>query len=303
MIRITQNQVTSRYQNDLSAVYEQLARTQRQASTGLRIETPSDDPFGTSQVLGFDAQLSDIRQYQRNVDDTIGFLNTADAALDAAGGAIKRIRDLVVQASNGTYDQQALNAMAAEIRQLKEAVRDSANARYGSTYVFSGTATSTQPFPAPANAYAGNAGIMSRRVSPSLQTQFNVPGTTVFGTTTGAAPSQLSTLDLIDQIVTDMTTGTPASLQQLRSLDLDALDQRHAQILQERSNLGAVEARMEVTKQQLADLDERITGARSSVSDADMAKTYMQLQSQQTMYQSALAAGTRIMQTSILDFI
>ena len=302
-VRITHNQIALQFQNDVASVYEAMARTQRQISTGERIERPSDDPFGTSQVLGFDAQIADVEQYQDNVDDAMGFLDTADAALDGVGKALERIRQLVVQASSETNDASARASIAAEITQLKEAVRDSINGQFGDRYMFSGTATGTEPYPAPGNAYAGNLVTMNRRVSPGLSISLNIPGEQVLGLTTGAAPGQLSTLDLIDQIVGDITTGTPASLNQLRTADLDALDARFDQVLQQRTQLGATRARLESTSLQLQDLEERLRDSRSNIADTDMAEAIMQFNNQQTMYQAALSAGTRILNTTILDFI
>ena len=59
----------------------------------------------------------------------------------------------------------------------------------------------------------------------------------------------------------------------------------------------------EVTHERMTDLEMRISEARSQIADVDMAKAYMEFQTQNTMYQSALAAGSRIMTTSLLDFI
>lgn len=302
-IRVTQNQMSASFQGDLQHVMSTMARTQREISTGQKIQNPSDDPFGASQVIGFDAQLADVESYKANVSHALGFLNTADSALDGVGKSMQRIRDLVVQASNGTNDQAALDSIATEITQLKEAVRDSINGRFGAEYLFSGTTSGTTPYPAPGNAYAGNGTTMNRRVSPGLSIAMNMDGPSVLGTTTGALPGQMATFDLIDQIVSDIQTGSPASLSQLRNGDLAALDARFDQVLQARTTLGSTASRLETTQDQLGDLEERLMQARSNIADVDMAKTYVEFQNQQSMYKAALAAGTRIMQTSILDYI
>lgn len=302
-IRVTHNEISQRFQNDISTAYARMAHTQSQLTSGLRIERPSDDPYGTSQVLDLDAQLSDIRQYQSTVADATTFLDTADQALDTVGSSLQRLRELVLQASNGTNGQASLDTIAAEIIQLKESVRDGINARVGNSYVFSGTASDVPPYAAPGNAYAGNNVAMNRRVSPGSQVSINMPGVAVLGTTTGAAAGQLSTLDLIDRIVADLQTGSPASLQNLRTVDLAALDARLENAIEQRTNLGAVAARLEATAMQLGDLEERLISARSKVAEVDFAKTYSEFQNQQTTYQASLAAGTRMLQTSILDFI
>ena len=300
-MRVTAWHMYNTFLNDLHSVQDKMSKSQNKLSSQQEISKPSDDPFGTSQILGFDAQLEDVESYKRNVSDAMGMLDMTDSALDGVGSAMRRIRDLIVQGSNGTNDQNALNAIASEIQQLKGIVQDRSNTQYGDMYLFSGTATTTQPYPA--NLYVGNAGAINRRVAPGLQVQLNVPGDVVFGTTTGPLPSQMNVFDLIDQVVTDLQTGTPATLQQLRSLDLQAIDTNLANISQQRSLIGTTQARLEVNEQQLSDLEQRLTDSRSKIADADMAKTMVEFQAQQTMYQSALAAGTRIMQTSILDYL
>jgi flagellar hook-associated protein 3 FlgL len=119
----------------------------------------------------------------------------------------------------------------------------------------------------------------------------------------GPPPAATSTFDLLDDIVNDLTSGIPADRAKLGTLDLTALDSHFDNILQQRANLGATAARLEVTRDRLSVLELRVTDARSKLADTDMAKAYMEYQSQDTMYQSALAAGARIMQTSLLDFL
>lgn len=301
--RITNLQMTRQFLTDINSVQNRMAESQRRMSTGQRINVASDDPFGTAQAMSFDGQLRDIEQFQRNVGDAMGFMNTAESSLSSVTGALQRIRELMVQASNSTNSQSALNSIAAEITQLKSVVRDAANHKYGDDYLFSGTASSTEPYPAPTNAFAGNTQAINRRISPGLQMQINLSGPQVFGTTTGATPAQMGLFDLIDQVVADLQSGSPAQMQQLRTDDLQALDVHLNNVLQQRATLGSNTRRLETTQERLADLNLRITESRSNVVDADMAKTYMEFQTHNTMYQAALSAGSRMMQTSLLDFL
>lgn len=303
MARITNGAMMSQFLSDLQRTQAKLSDTQRQISTNRRVNNPSDDPWAAARELTFNGQLGDIKAYKRNVSDAINYLNTADSALSGVGSTLQRIRELVVKAANSTNDQSALNSIAKEVSQLKEALRDQANTRYGTSYLFSGTATDVQPYPPPANAYAGNNGVIQRRVSPGLQMAINLPGPAVFGTTTGAAPGQMGMFDLIDRAVADLTSGVPADREELRTLVLDAIDAQHDNVLQQRAKIGSDAARLQVTDDRLADLELRLTEARSQLIDADTAKVYLDFQSQNTMYQSALAAGARMMQTSLLDFI
>jgi flagellar hook-associated protein 3 FlgL len=172
-------------------------------------------------------------------------------------------------------------------------VLDGINAQYGDAYVFGGTATNAAPYPGPGNAYGGNGNVMSKRVGQNQSVQVNVPGTNVLG------PNGTNTLDVIDQLVADINGGNWAGI----SAGSAAIVTQTDLALNVRTQLGATTSRLETLQSRLDLTEERLIAARSEVADVDAAEAYMQFQQQQTMYEAALAAGTRIMQTSILDFI
>lgn len=296
-IRITQNQLARQFNTDVQSIYSRLAKSQQQVSDGRRITRPSDDPVGTGQVLGFDAQLSDVRRYQDNVATSIGFLDAADSALDSVTNALQKIREKALQAANGTNSPNDLQSIASEIQQLKEVVRDGLNMQYGDAFVFGGTATSNAPYPAPGNAYAGNPGVMSRRIGQGQTAQINVPGSAVVGAAGPPAPG--NTLDIIDSLVTNITSGNTNGIQ----ADTTLIVQQTNLAIDVRTQLGATVSRLETTRDRLALTEERLLAARTEVADVDTAEAFMKFTQQQSMYEAALAAGTRIMRTSILDFI
>jgi flagellar hook-associated protein 3 FlgL len=291
------------YLADLNSAHSKLLLDSRKLSTMRELNNPHDDPFGTGQALSLESQIADIAQFKRNVSDARSMVDTAEASLGGVTSTLQRVRELMLQAGNSTNDQSALNSIAAEIQQLKETVRDAANTRYAGLYVFSGTATTTQPYPPPGNAYAGNTGQIIRRISPGLQMQINVDGPTVFGTTTGPLPSQMSMFDLLDQIVADLQSGVPANRANVATIDLDAIDMHMDSMLQQRANLGALAKRLEGTDERLVDFELQLKEAHSKIVDADLAETMVDYQSHNTAYEAALAAGSRLMQTTILDFI
>jgi flagellar hook-associated protein 3 FlgL len=234
-----------------------------------------------------------VRRYQANVSDATSFMDAADGALSSVTDALQRVRDLSVRAANETYSVPQMQAIATELAQLKEVVRDGMNAQHGDAYIFGGTATNGAPFPAPANTYAGNGNVMSRRVGQGQSIQLIVAGTT------GVGPNGTNTLDVIDQLVLDINAGNSAGIMTGTASIVTQTDTA----LNVRTQLGATYSRLETLQTRLDLTEERLIGARSDVADVDSAEAYMEFQQQQTMYQAALAAGTRIMQTSILDFI
>jgi flagellar hook-associated protein 3 FlgL len=293
-IRITQNSIASAFTADVQSIYTRMSRSQQQLSDGRRITRPSDDPFGTGQVMGFDAQLADVHRFQANAADSIRFMDAADSALDSITGALQHIREKAVQAANGTNGFSDLQSIATEVQQIKEVIRDAINLQHGDEqYIFGGTATNTTPYAAPGNLYAGTANTMQRRIGPGQTVQINVPGDQVLG------PNGANTFDDIDQLIADIQGGNTAGIQTGITTLTSALDR----VLDVRTQLGASRSRLEVVQTRLDLTEERLLAARTEVADIDPAEVMVEFNQQQTMYQAALAAGTRIMQTSILDFI
>jgi flagellar hook-associated protein 3 FlgL len=292
-IRVTQNTMTNQFQSDISSIYARMARAQQQVSDGRAITKPSDDPYGAARVMDFDAQISQSKQNQSTISDTIGFLDSADSALDNVTGALQAIRALAVKAADGSNNAVDKQGIAREIQELKEVVRDGLNARHGAVFLFSGTAGTTQPFPPGANAYAGTSTAMSRLVSPSQIVTMSVPGDTLAG------PNGANVLDDIDALILDVQSGSSQAVHN----NIGQLDTVIGRAIDVRTGIGATTTRLETMYDRLTGVEERLTAARSEIANVDAAEAFMNFSQEQTMYQAALAAGTRIMQTSILDYL
>jgi flagellar hook-associated protein 3 FlgL len=294
-IRITQNQATIGYSGNLQSIYAQLSKSNQQLSDGKRITKPSDDPFGTGQTINYDAQLSDVHQFQTNVSNAQGFLSSADAALDSATQALQRIKQLALTAANGTLSSQDLQNTASEMTQLKEVVRDSMNAQHGDQYIFGGTATANPPYPAPGNAYAGTLTVLTSQVAPTQNVQLSAPGEIVVGIN----PAPGNVFDDIDALILAVQAGNSNNIQTTAATVVTDTDR----VINVRAQLGATASRLESTLSRLNGQEERLIDARSKVAEVDSTEAVMNFSKQQTMYQAALAAGTKMMKTTILDYI
>src|SRR5262249_1058239 len=127
LMRVTQQTLARQTLYDLSSATDRLAKIQQQLSPGKQIGQPKDDPFGASRPLALRDELADTQQYQRNINEGDAWLKQTDSALNNANDIVTRIRTLVVQAGNGTQDDGGLQAIAAEVSQLKESLREQAN--------------------------------------------------------------------------------------------------------------------------------------------------------------------------------
>src|SRR5215218_10826679 len=108
---------------DLNDGLSRLTRLQSQLSSGKQITRPSDDPYGASRALSLRGELGGLDQFQRNVEDGIGWLNTSDTALGQMSDVLARVRELLVQGGTDTAGPSSRAAIADEIDQLTESVK------------------------------------------------------------------------------------------------------------------------------------------------------------------------------------
>ncbi|NSL51782.1 flagellar hook-associated protein FlgL [Calidifontibacillus erzurumensis] len=144
-MRVTQNMLTSNTLKYISKNYERLAQIQDQINTGKKITRPSQDPVVAMKGMRYRSQLVEVEQFYRNLTEGFTWLENSDAALEETTQVLNRIRDLVVQASNDTYDPVARDSIAKEIEQLRLHLVSMANTKVGDNYIFNGTKTDSEP--------------------------------------------------------------------------------------------------------------------------------------------------------------
>jgi flagellar hook-associated protein 3 FlgL len=289
--RVTQNSMSLTALANLQTDLSNLATTQSQLATGRLINRPSDDPGGTAIDLA--TRLAEARntQYQRNTQDGLGWLGTADSALSQTVTSLTRIRTLMVQsqdASNGPASQQAL---AAEIGQLRGELISTANSTYNGNPIFAGAAGVTAAYTA-TGLYQGDANAVNRQVSDTTRVSVALPGTTVFG----AAGADV--FALLQQVTTDITTN-PGNI----ANDLNSLDQFSAGVQSAQTQVGAAYNRVQSAQSAAQNQVTNLSEQRGQVESTDIAQATINLQLQQVSYQAALSATAKALQPSLLDFL
>ena len=93
-------------------------------STGLRITKAGDDAAGLAVSEKMRAQIRGMEQAERNVQDGISMVQTAEGALEEAGNIAQRMRELAVQAGNDTLNDEDRNKIEAEMTQLQKEIGD-----------------------------------------------------------------------------------------------------------------------------------------------------------------------------------
>jgi flagellar hook-associated protein 3 FlgL len=301
--RVTTQMTASNLLANINQSLDRISTTQQELSTGKRINQPSDDPYGTSLSLQLNSELGGLNDYANNVTDGTAWAQAGNAALSDITNAVQRIRELVVQAANGTQTQSDMSADAAEVGQLIDQIKQDANTQYNGQYIFSG-ATSTAPYQAGSNdAYAGDNGQVTRVIGPntSIAVNANLAGVLGTGQTTAGQPAgDGKLLNTLRNTADDMQSGNSGAL---GASDLSQLDGNLNSLTGLAANLGAVTDRLQMASSRIQSLQASDTQVLSNTQDADMAQTEINFSTEQAALTAALQAGAHIVQQSLMDFL
>lgn len=308
-MRITHGMAHRRLISDLQAAAERVDRAQREMSTQKRILKPSDDPIGAQRAILARGVLAANAQYQTNVTQARGFMETTDEALDSITSLLHRARELTVQGGNDATGPDARKNIALEIDQIVAAVKMAANASYGGVYIFGGTATTSPPYDTttvPAvDTYGGDDNPIYREVGPGIavavNTRVDTAPSPLIGS--GQTPGDTGLLRTLRDISDHLKNGTPADAEALRNADLQALERNLDDLSAARAGVGATIARLDAADARLASGETTATQLLSETEDVDFAQAALTLSSQQTIYEAALRSGASVIQSSLLDFL
>ena len=306
--RVTNGTMTTELLRDVNDLTSRMARSQKQISSGRAISAPSDDPLGTQRALGLRSTIAGSQQQQRNIDEANGWLQTTDDALSDVSSVINRARELTVQGASDSLGPSQLEAIALEIDQLAEAVKQSANASYQGTYVFAGAATTTAPYsiaPGVDGFQADQTGVVARTIGPGVSVQINTNANALLGSGNPSGPGSGDgkLIATLRDIAAHLRSNVPADRDALRNGDLAALSNSLDAVSQSRATVGAVMSRLDSAKTRLASIEDTTTSLLSETEDTDLTKAILDLTNQQNAYQAALRSGASVIQPSLLDFL
>jgi len=300
--RITTQMTTASVLASINGVQDQLATTQQQLSTGKRINAPSDDPYGTSLAIQLKNDLQGLSNYNNAVTDGTAWASAADTSLTNVMSMLQRAQELTVQASNGDESATDLSSTADEVDQLADAIKQEANTQYNGQYVFSGTATGTQPYSnATGDVFQGNTAAVTRQIGPGSTLQVNVDISSLLGSGTSANDGKL--LNTLRTIAADMRSGNSSGVADLSSNQLTNLQNSLNSLEQLQANVGAAQNRLSMAQTRIQGLQNSDTAALSNDEDVDMAKAVTTFSSEQAAFTAALKAGANIVQSSLMDFL
>jgi len=138
------------FRQSMSSLMEQqsaAAKTQQQLASGKRLLKPSDDPVAATRAVDVSRAVEKLGQYERNSVQTENRLRLQETAVGGSLDVLQRVRELAVQANNGTQSNDTRGAIAAEVEQLRDSLLQQVNMKDGTgNYLFGGYGEDKPPY-------------------------------------------------------------------------------------------------------------------------------------------------------------
>jgi flagellin len=244
-------------QNALRANSRTMSSAMEQLSTGTRINSAGDDAAGLAIGQSMTSQIRGLNQAVRNANDGVNMLQTAEGAMVEQANMLQRMRELAVQAANGTYSSTQRGYLQTEFDELGSQITDISTDTTWNSLSLMDTASASFDF------QVGQA---------SGQTISVVIG-----------DMSLSTL------ASGVTLGTAISTASAATTTIASLDTALDAINSQRATIGAGINRLTYAADNLNNISANVTASRSSVMDTDYATASTQLSKSQIVQQAATA--------------
>lgn len=298
-MRIADNMLTRGYLKNLSVNQQNVQKYHQQLSSMKEVSKPSDNPLLVSQIMELKENIIQNEQYQTTLTDAKDWTDMQDAALSNATDSLMRISTLVQSAANGTMNESDRLVVKAEVETEMQTFVDSLNTNFGGRYIFGGTETKTLPFKITKAddgsitgiQYNGNKHNISREISSGVNLDLMTDG------------SKLLNSDKMGDLFVKITDA-------LQKDDGDALSNLLADttasidhVVTFRTEIGAISNRLDSALSRNESQDLNLQEMLSSKEDIDIAQKYMQFSMEQVAYQASLQMGTKVLSTTILDYL
>ncbi|TKJ39683.1 flagellin [candidate division LCP-89 bacterium B3_LCP] len=257
--RINHNILSMTAQRNLWSTQLVLDRAVQRLSSGLRINNAWDDPAGLAISERFRAQIASMEEAERNANNNINLMQTAEGALSVLDETLTRMRALAIESSNGSLTDSDRQALDVEYQQLlSEVNRISQVTNYNGLYLLDGSFSAT--------GIKFHIGTYNAQSEDYYYVNFN--------------SMTISSLGLTG---TGLTTTTSAQ-NAIGSIDI-AIDRKD----NERTRLGSYVNRLQGTISQLLTARERAVASESQIRDADFAQEMSEFVRSQILMQSGVA--------------
>ena len=293
--------------NQMVGGQSQLAKTQTRLSSGKEVVNPSDAPDKATAIQRLKSVLKKQDSFASNIEGAKNRLIAEETALKGVNDVLTRIKELSIQAANGTLGPRDKELVAIEVEGLTQDLLSLANTQdVNDNYVFSGSRVQVQPFQKNSFGdvtYFGDETRNEVQVSEQRYIRFNRTGTDVFGRVLRETDSGNTVGKGFFEALSDLASGIRDSNTSAINQGIDDLDQASFNIAvataQVGSEMASVETQQEVNEETVLQLRTIL----SNIEDLDYSEAVTQMQKDMLALQATQSSFSQISNLTLFNYI
>lgn len=299
-MRITDKILQNNLISNLSSATERLYEQEMKVLTNKSINKPSDNPVDTMTALSIRTKISQIEQYQRNIERAQTLLTNTETIVSDLYDQLNSANTLAIQGASDNFSAEDKLSISYEVDQILEQVLNLANNRSESTYTFAGTNNETAPYMAIRNdegeivevKTAGSGGDINVVIGENIKVKMNINGEDLF-------EGDQNIFDLLIKIRDDLRADDTDSLQD----DITQISSAVEKVINVQSIIGARVNRIDAAESRAESDVSSFAEYLSNIEDIDATQAIIDYRQELLTLQSALQAGARLLQPKLSDFL
>jgi flagellar hook-associated protein 3 FlgL len=282
------------------------AQTQRQLSSGYRVQDASDSPAQTPELIGLGASLATVEAYQTNLTRVQAEASSADQGLSSAITLIESATTDAAQGANTTTTTADQQNLAAQVQSLQQQLVSIANTSVEGRYIFGGDQDQTAPYTL---ATATGSAVLPVPANAATRMIVNPQGQTVYQALTaqqifdprdvnGNATAS-NAFAALTSLSADLTSGITANI----TNDITSLQSVSTWLNQQQADYGTQEQGMNNEQTSAANQVTALQAQIGNIRDTNMAQAATDLTTESTDQTAALSAEAEIPTKSLFDYL
>ena len=304
-MRITMNMQKNETLLTLNDQQEQINQLSQEISSGVKLTSPSDDPYAWSQAMNVQQSLREYNSFLGGINFATGWDQATESALSQLSDLVSQAKQIAISASSANSTSQNA-ALASQLDGILQQAVTLANSQYGDQYIFGGTSTTTAPFSIDDSTgtvnYSGDSNSIKVKTSSSDassggSTVVNLTGDQVFSYSSGG--STLNVLQEIWGLKQAIQNGDSATI----SSKLTTLDDAFNHINNESTTIGSMLSELTTQQSAINAFQTNEQSTLSNLQDTDVASATIKLQQAQTAFQAALQVTSMLGNLNLATYL
>jgi flagellar hook-associated protein 3 FlgL len=306
-MQVSTSYLFDRASKQMVNIQNDLAKSQQEIAAQKQVLNPSDVPNQAASITRFKSVIARQDTYTNALGQLQARLDAESANLTTASDVLVRIKELAVQANNGTQGTVSRKAIATEMKGLRDQLLSLANSTDASgNYIFSGSKVTTKAFTQDSKGhvqYTGDQTRMHVAVGEQRTLPLNRPGTNAFVRVVRTNPDNSEQgygfFTAVDDLIDGVDNGITSKMQR----GLTEMDALHTGVVMAQAEVGTD---MKVVEQQGAVVDDTKLSLKlglSNVEDLDMTTAVTNMQKLMLSLEAAQSTFAKTSQMSLFKFL